>query len=129
MKAKKINDGEIAELKSSALPSRPCAPSSFGGRGYTSVEMKAAFDRLPLFIIERLNALLDDISAEGGDSVAREIRTGISEGHTLSELFRDLKSGEAAGYIGILGTSLAEWAAEISEEIRSLKAQIAGGSK
>ena len=129
MKAKKINGGEIAEMKIAALPSRPCAPSSFGGRGYTSVEMKAAFDRLPLYIIDRLNALLDDISADGEDSVAGEIKTGIAEGHTLKMLFSDLTDGSASSYIAVLGTTLAEWAAEVSEELRAIRERLDGGAK
>ena len=128
MNAKKIKEGEIADLKISSLPTRPCAPSAFGGRGYTSVEMKAAFDKLPLFIVERYNSLIDDIGAEGEDSVAAEIRTGISEGHTLLDLFSDLKDGSAAGYITVLGESLAEWMARIAAEIEELR-RMAGGGK
>jgi hypothetical protein len=128
MKAKKITEGEIADLKISSLPTRPCAPTSFGGRGYTSVEMKAAFDKLPLFIVERYNALLDDIFGEGLDSIAREIKTGIAEGHTLCELCSDLADGSAAAYITVLGESLAEWAASVNAEIAELRS-IVGGKK
>ena len=128
MTAKQIKEGEIADLKVASLPTRPCAPTAFGGRGFTSVEMKAAFDRLPLFIIERFNALLEDISAEGKESLAGEIKTGISEGHSLCELFSDLTDGRAAGYITVLGKSLALWAAEISEEIEALKEAVGGAT-
>ena len=127
MNAKKIKEGEIADLKIASLPTRPCAPSSFGGRGYTSVEMKAAFDRLPLFIVERYNSLLEDISSDGERSIAGEIRTGISEGHTLRELCSDLKDGSAASYITVLGESLAEWAAEITAEVEALRKRVGGG--
>ena len=61
MNTEKITESEIEELKISSLPSRPTAPPSFGGKGYTAKEMKEAFDKLPLFIIERLNSLIDDI--------------------------------------------------------------------
>ena len=63
MKAKKILDAEIDDLKISSLPTRPTAPTSFGGKGYTTSEMKEAFDRLPLYIIERFNELIDDIES------------------------------------------------------------------
>lgn len=63
MTTQKITDAEIASLRIAALPTRPTAPSAFGGRGYTAEEMKAAFDRLPLFIIQRLNALIDEMDA------------------------------------------------------------------
>ncbi|MBQ7314885.1 MAG: hypothetical protein IJW83_02640 [Clostridia bacterium] len=58
----KILPSEIADIKIASLPTRPTAPTSFGGKGYTASDMKAAFDRLPLFIIERLNALIDDVT-------------------------------------------------------------------
>ena len=62
MNTTKILDSEINDFKIASLPSRPTAPTAFGGKGYTSSEMKAAFDRLPLFIIERLNELIDDVT-------------------------------------------------------------------
>ena len=62
MTTNKITDTEIESLKVGSLPTRPTAPTAFGGRGYTATEMKAAFDKLPLKIIEEFNALLDDIA-------------------------------------------------------------------
>ena len=50
MKTTKILDSEIANLKISSLPSRPTAPTAFGGNGYSAKEMKEFFDKLPLFI-------------------------------------------------------------------------------
>ena len=44
MKATKITDNEISDKLISSLPSRPTAPASFGGRGFSANEMKAAFD-------------------------------------------------------------------------------------
>ena len=96
MNTKKITDSEIADIKIASLPSRPTAPTSFGGKGYTANEMKAAFDRLPLYIIQRFNSLLDDISADDDQSLAAEIPTGIKESHSLKALFEDLLSGELA---------------------------------
>ena len=61
MNTKKILDSEIESLKVSSLPTRPTAPTAFGGSGYTASEMKAAFDRLPLRIIEGFNSLLTEI--------------------------------------------------------------------
>ncbi len=63
MTTTKISASEISDLRISSLPSRPTAPVKNGGSGYTAADMKAAFDRLPLFIIERLNSLIDDVSA------------------------------------------------------------------
>ena len=63
MKATKITDGDIADKKISALPTRPTAKKEFGGGGYTASELKEAFDALPLYIIERFNEQIDDINS------------------------------------------------------------------
>ena len=61
MKTTKIIEDEIKDLKVASLPTRPTADSAFGGKGYSASDMKAAFDKLPLFIISRFNSLLEDI--------------------------------------------------------------------
>ncbi|MBO5879609.1 MAG: hypothetical protein J6Q68_03565 [Clostridia bacterium] len=63
MNTKKITSSEIEPLKIAALPTRPTAPTAFGGKGYTPTEMKAAFDKLPLKIIESFNTLVDDVES------------------------------------------------------------------
>ena len=85
MTAKKILEGEIENLKISSLPTRPTAPIAFGGKGYTTKEMKEAFDRLPLLVIERYNSLLNDIS---DGSLAEEISV---HGTTLSLYLKSLR--------------------------------------
>lgn len=109
MNLTKISDSEISELKVSSLPTRPTAPTAFGGRGYTASEMKAAFDRLPLFIIERLNAIIDYVKSETlCDSIANDIRTEIADGHTLAEMLRDIPSGEFSDYLMVGTETLSE---------------------
>lgn len=61
MNTTKITASEIDSLKVASLPTRPTAPAAFGGKGYTATEMKAAFDKLPLRIIEEFNSLIDEI--------------------------------------------------------------------
>ena len=61
MNTKKILDSEIESLSVASLPTRPTAPTAFGGSGYTASEMKAAFDMLPLRIIEGFNSLITEI--------------------------------------------------------------------
>jgi hypothetical protein len=68
--------------------------------------MKAAFDKLPLFIAARFNALLDDLAADDENSLAAEIPTGIKEGHNLRRLFADVTSGEFAEYLDLDGVTL-----------------------
>ena len=82
MKTTKILPGEITQLKVASLPSRPTASADVGGRGYTPMQMKEAFDRLPLFIIERLNGLIGELSnitvIDGGTPHSRARKeTGI----------------------------------------------------
>ena len=121
MKSKIITEEEISPLKISSLPTRPTAPSSFGGRGYTSAEMKAAFDRLPLFIIERFNALIADIEAVGEGSLASSIMTELAEGHSLCHLFSEIKSGELLSRIPAGDGSLASELADIKERLSRLE--------
>ena len=92
MKAKTILYDEIADIRVSSLPTHPTAPKTHGGMGYSSRDMKAAFDKLPLYIIERYNALIEDISDIGEDSISASIPPGIRSRHTLADLFDDIKS-------------------------------------
>ena len=126
MNTKKIESERIRDLLVASLPTRPTASPVVGGRGYSSKEMKEAFDRLPLFIIECFNSLMDDISAVGKDSLSGEIPTGISEGHTLATLFEDLTSGNAAGYLTVLGKSLDQTVLEICERLSRLEGEVRG---
>ena len=106
MNATKITDGELCEAKISSLPTRPTSPTAYGGRGYTATEMKEAFDRLPLLLAERYNLLLDDISALGGGSLADSVPTGLSEEHTLFDLFGDIENGNLASYLKVGNATL-----------------------
>ena len=124
MHTNKITDDEIKDMKVASLPTRPTAPSSFGGRGYTAKEMKEAFDRLPLFIVERLNSLIDDITEDGGASIAKTIETGFFTGHTLSRFFADIKTGAASGYIKVYNKTLAECITEIRQNITEIRKTI-----
>lgn len=114
MNTTKILDSEISGLKIASLPTRPTAPQSFGGKGYTAAQMKAAFDKLPMLIIDRFNLLMDDISSTGHSSLAAAIPTGISEEHTLRGLFLDILSGEFAKYLSVGEEDLAAMKARLN---------------
>lgn len=117
MNSRKITDTDIADLKISTLPTRPTAPSAFGGKGYTAAEMKSAFDRLPLYIIERYNELIEDITAEGEGSVAEGIKTGITDTHTLGDMFEDIKNGNFIQYLESGGGPLGEYLLKLRSDI------------
>ena len=121
MTATKITNADISSLRVSSLPSRPTAPKSFGGAGYTATQLKEAFDRLPLYIISRFNELIDDITREGDEGLLGSIPSGIEEGHTLADLVADIKSGNMSTYIDVLGESLAERIVAINEEMEKLR--------
>lgn len=124
MKTKKITEAEALALGVSSLPTRPNAPSSKGGRGYTAEDLKAAFDRLPRLIIERFNSLLSDIEAIGEGSLAAEIKSGIGENHSLSDMFSDLENGNFASYLRVDGRSLYSTLAEINQRLCNLESDL-----
>ena len=119
MKATRINKEEISDICVSSLPTRPTAPTALGGKGYSASEVKAAFDKLPLFIVDRYNDLIDDISAPGEDSVSYAIPTGIISGQSLGDLFEDIRGGEICSYFpapeGFLGEYLLKLRADIDK--------------
>ncbi len=125
MKAKKIYNSDVRDIMISSLPSRPTAPRSLGGKGYGAAEMKEAFDKLPLYIVERYNELLSDVTDLGENSLAAAIPTGIKDGHTLHTLFEDVRTGELATYFSFFGKSLLAHMITIYGEIDGLKKQLA----
>ena len=124
MNTQKILTEEIRDLTVASLPTRPTASEELGGRGYSAGEMKAAFDKLPLFIIERLNSLIDDIQASGEGSVSDAIKTDIYEGHTLKALFTDITSGALSGYLTVLDSPLSTHIAEIIKRLSEIEGRL-----
>ena len=120
MRTKPILESEYASLRISALPSRPTASSAFGGKGYTASQLKEAFDQLPKLLVERFNALLEDIERTGEDSLAQSIPTGLENDHTLSQLFDDVQSGTLATYLQVGDQSLFDQLTEIKSRLDAL---------
>ena len=121
MKANKIEAEEIKEMLVSSLPTRPTAPRSQGGMGYGASQMKGAFDRLPMHLVERYNDLLEDVGKVGEDSLAAAIPTGIKDAHSLADLFCDVESGAVATYLTFLGKSLFEHISYIYSELDDIR--------
>lgn len=121
MKAKKIENQDIKDILIASLPTRPTAPRELGGKGYGASEMKEAFDKLPLYIVERYNSLLEDIRALGEDSLAAAMPSGITDTHTLSDLFYDVSTGNLATYLTFLGKSLLEHVLYLYSELDEIK--------
>ena len=121
MRSKKILNSEIESRRVSSLPTRPTAPSAFGGAGMTSTQLKEAFDSLSLLIIERFNLLIGDVTQLGDDSLSGAVPTGISAGHTLADLFADIKNGTFASYLSVGDRSLESTLLSLSERIKKLE--------
>ena len=128
MNTKPILESEYADLRISALPSRPTASSAFGGKGYTATQLKEAFDRLPLLLIERFNRLLSDIESSSDGSLVAEIPTALESGHTLKHFFEDVKNGALATYLSVGGTTLAEALDTMEAAVNQLSEDIENGT-
>lgn len=122
MKTTKILNSEINLNSVASLPNHPTASKEYGGSGYSPQQMKAAFDRLALLAIDRLNSLIDDIGSEGG--VGEAIKTGIRSGHTLDDFFLDVMNGSLPSYLIVGNTTLAEKLAAIESEISDIKSRL-----
>lgn len=124
MKASKINQEEISDICVSSLPTRPCAPTALGGKGYSAAEIKEAFDRLPLYIVKKYNDLIDDIFATGDDSVCAAIPTGILAGQSLADLLSDMRDGEICSYFPAPVGTLGEYLLALREDVDKIKAAL-----
>lgn len=118
---KRISEDDISGMKISALPTRPTAPSAFGGRGYTANDMKEAFDKLPLYLVKKYNELIDAITGFAEESIAYIIPTGISEDHTLGDMINDVRSGAFSRYLSVMDKSLAEHIATLLLDVARIK--------
>ena len=119
MNTKKITESEIAPLTIASLPTRPTAPTAFGGKGLTSTEMKEAFDRLPMLAITRLNELIDDITT---GQITNAIPAFVSDNiSTLEELIDGIEDGNLAGAIMVLGSPLSTCIGKILSDIDKIK--------
>ena len=124
MNTQKITESEIEDIKIASLPTRPTMPQAYGGIGYSSKDMKEAFDKLPLYVMERLNSLIGDIEAEGAGGVCESIKTNMFEGHSLKDFFNDFLLGTAAGYMGIYDTNLLEYLTKIREDVDKIAKEL-----
>ena len=126
MKTKQISAQEIAPLRISALPTRPTAPVAFGGKGYTSAEMKAAFDKLPELIIERFNSLIADVT-DGG--ILGAIPVSIDGYSSLRELIDGISAGSLAAKTAVFDTTLTEFLAALRSDVDRLLSAVGEADK
>ena len=127
MSISKILNAELEESTVSSLATRPSSPSLYGGRTLSAKELRAAFDKLPLLLVERFNALIDALGLYTDEarsaSLAALVATGIAKGHSLEELFADITSGRFSTYLSLDGD------ASLSEAFTACKAELTAFSK
>ena len=117
MKSHTITNEEIEALKVASLPNRPTAPEEYGGQGFTAREMKEAFDRLPLYLVDRLNDLIDDIETESSDSILRSVKLGVGNGMTLYDFLLFFETGQILSIIPISEESLSYYLIRLRRDI------------
>jgi len=99
MAIKKITDEEIRDAQIQGnLPNRPTQKSLYPDNTLTAEEVKAAFDKLPKLVAARYNELVSAIIGTtngtlNADNLASMMQTGIREGHTLNDLFKEIANG------------------------------------
>jgi len=111
----------MAPLRVAALPTRPTAPTEYGGRGYTAREMKEAFDKLPELVAERLNLLITDVT---DGEICTAIPTKIGGLDTLYDVLCGISDERLAGCMRVQGTTLAALLLEIRSELDELRAAV-----
>lgn len=127
MSIQKITQSEILENGVRSLSTRPSTPSLYSGNTLSAEELKAAFDKLPILIAERFNALLLSTGlfdeAHPADTLSDLIATGLDASHSLSNFFEDVKNGNLALYLAANGEGdpLADVLAELKRAIEAKK--------
>jgi len=73
-----------------------------------------------MLLVERFNALLEDIGRSGEDSLADSIPTGLESNHTLAQLFDDVQSGTLATYLQVGDQTLFNLLTEMKSKLDSV---------
>ena len=118
----KITAGELKEGSIALLPTRPSLPSLYSGRSLGAKELREAFDKLPHLLAERFNALIESLGlyqeGEALNCFAEALATGLSEGHSLADLFSDIQNGAFCEYMSADGErTLAEVLSDLSGRV------------
>lgn len=120
----KILKSEIEERRIASLPTRPTAPTEYGGAAMSASELKSAFDRLPELAIERLNSLIEDVTT---GEICKAIPTGNGTLTNLYEVLSGIESGALAAAMTVMGTSLISFITALRHDVDMLMSE--GGIK
>ena len=128
MSVQKISETEIDERLISNLPTRPNAPTSMGGKGYSAAELKSAFDSLPKLIAERYNELIDDLTNPEGSEIIKSFKPEGLSGESLEDFFESVKESTILDRLIIDGDVLSYYLRALKSEVESLRSLIEGKS-
>ena len=124
MSIAQLTENEMNAQGVVSLPTRPNGDYAAGGEALSASELKERFDRLPRYIAARLNAVIAALNADpsdGEEAIAGMILTGLfpegDAGHTLADLFADIRNGDLAGYLSVGARSLSEELARKEETL------------
>ena len=106
-KLRPVSKAELAAKGVSALSDRPNTRKQYGVGGLTAQELKAWFDKLSVFLAEKINEIHDTISEDGASDYIK-IDTDDANIATLGDLVRAIYSGylsERALYVTVPGAA------------------------
>lgn len=97
-KFERITEAQIRSKGVQSLADRPNASSQYGEGGLTAAQLKAAFDRLAIYLAEKINIIQSALSAEDAPEY---IRIGGEDGAevTLDDLLKSITNGNLASNI------------------------------
>ena len=104
----KISAEEFSKVSLTRLSNSPSSPSQYNGARLGAEDLKKRMDAPLELFRDKLNALVAFLLGEGDDSAVAHISTGIKEGHTISQMLKDIisESAEFASYLSVGEKSL-----------------------
>lgn len=104
----KISAEEFNKVSLTRLSNSPSSPSQYNGARLGAEDLKKRMDAPLELFRDKLNALVAFLLGEGDDSAVAHISTGIKEGHTISQMLKDIisESAEFASYLSVGEKSL-----------------------
>lgn len=122
MKKYKISAEEFNKVSLTRISNTPSSPSQYNGARLGAEDLKKRMDAPLELFRDKLNALVGFLLGEGDDSAIAHIDTGIYEGHTISQMLKDIvaESADFASYLSVGEKSLLESLEAIGESINKM---------
>ena len=130
-KLRPVSKAELAAKGVSALADRPNTRKQYGVGGLTAQELKAWFDKLSVFLAEKINEIQDTISEDGASDYIK-IDTEYENMQTLGDLVRAVYSGRLAStdlYVYVPGAGGESFAGPLASVLSNLHRKISLNSE